>query len=462
MAEMIHKLYVVKAEPGDAESRSVRVIASTDAIDGADQVVMQDWALDRYKANPIVLYLHNFLGCRPEDTLPIGSAPDVEIVDGHLEATLNFVDAKANPLAELVWQGFLQKSIRAVSVGFTSKNVLPETRDGKQVYVLSGNELLEISVCPIPMNPEAVAQTSKSLDIIRKLAAAGTTATTTPPTTPAAIEDPMTTKKKSTKADATDPSVTTDPKENKAPGDAPADPPAGGENDPDDVEDDSVICLLLGLPDDADDAAVMADIDAKISNLQAAKALIAGEDAAESGTKSEPSSDTPATKDPAMKALMSAKAQSSIQTILALVGVDAIEKAVGPIAAWKASAEQLPELLARITAEDATSEANAKSALIKKGVDDKKLTPAMKAWAETQDVEVVKSFLASAPVIPALKGTNVKEVAAKSAQATDLLTEIEGKKWEELKPMQKHRLLQHSPEMYESLKADHDARKNAT
>ncbi len=160
----VHRSFAITVKAGsfDEKKRSVRVIASTAAIDSYEEIVEQSWQLERYLANPVVLYGHNrvgFLGMGgdPKDTLPIGYATDIGVVDGQLEATLHFVDEKANPMGELVWQGFLQGSIRTVSVGFFPHTVREEKRDGKDIYVLADNELYEISAVPIPANPEAVA-----------------------------------------------------------------------------------------------------------------------------------------------------------------------------------------------------------------------------------------------------------------------------------------------------------------
>lgn len=152
----------IKSGSLDEKKRSVRVIASTAAIDSYDEIVEQSWQLERYRANPVVLYGHNrvgFLGLGgdPEKTLPVGYASDVAVVNGQLEATLNFVDEAANPMAVKVWEQFKQGGLRAVSVGFYPNTVREEKRDDKDIYVLADNELFEISAVPLPANPEAVA-----------------------------------------------------------------------------------------------------------------------------------------------------------------------------------------------------------------------------------------------------------------------------------------------------------------
>lgn len=136
----------------DAETRSVRVVASTETVDRHGTILEQDWLLESYSRNPVVLYSH------ASRELPIGHASDVRVEAGALVATLNFVSAEANPLAEQVWQSIQQKSLRAVSVGFYPHDVRLERRDGQDVLVLSKNELLEISVVPVPSNPDALVQ----------------------------------------------------------------------------------------------------------------------------------------------------------------------------------------------------------------------------------------------------------------------------------------------------------------
>lgn len=173
MTESFQRIFNVeiRAPKAGGSARSVRVVASSAAIDSYDEIIEQDWDLSRYEKNPVVLWNHNrTYGDDPKAKLPIGFATDVAVEDGKLVATLNFVDEKANPLAELVFQGFQQGSLRAVSVGFLPKDYRLEKRDGRDVYVLAGNELHEISAVPVPANPEAVLR-SAHLEELRALGA---------------------------------------------------------------------------------------------------------------------------------------------------------------------------------------------------------------------------------------------------------------------------------------------------
>lgn len=134
----------------DEEARTVEVVASTEAVDAFGDVIEQDWDLSRFLANPIVLFGHDM------KSMPIGHASDVMVTDGQLRMRVHFVDEKANPLAEQVFQSIKQGALRALSVGFKFARARKEKRGGKTVTVYSGNELTELSVVPVPVNPEAV------------------------------------------------------------------------------------------------------------------------------------------------------------------------------------------------------------------------------------------------------------------------------------------------------------------
>jgi HK97 family phage prohead protease len=158
----LERSFGITVKAVDEKARSVRVVASSEAIDSYGEIVKQNFRLERYERNPVVLYGHNQVGVfgmggDPEWTLPVGYATDTGLVKGELESTLNFVTEKANPFAELVWQSVQQGSLRAVSIGFYPHTVREEIHDDEEVYVLDDNELFEISVVPMGANPDAVA-----------------------------------------------------------------------------------------------------------------------------------------------------------------------------------------------------------------------------------------------------------------------------------------------------------------
>jgi len=177
--------FEIKADTLNEANRSVRMIASTNAEDSYGDVVEQHWDLSRYNKNPLVLYNHNrstgggFFGggSLPQaETIPVGRSISHEVVGGRLEFEPKFSDDRASPLAERVWQGILQEVLRTASVGFRPgavERILDHEGKPTGGYRLGSptepNVLVEISIVPIPANPEAVTL-SGDHDYLERLA----------------------------------------------------------------------------------------------------------------------------------------------------------------------------------------------------------------------------------------------------------------------------------------------------
>lgn len=134
------------------DKREADFVASTEALDSHGTIIEQNWELDRFRANPVILYAHQ------SRELPIGQATRIEVKDGKLEVTIKFATEKANPKAEHVWQSVNERTLRGVSVGFWPLDYAWEKRDGREILVFKRQELFEISVTPVPSNPEALAK----------------------------------------------------------------------------------------------------------------------------------------------------------------------------------------------------------------------------------------------------------------------------------------------------------------
>lgn len=115
----------------------------------------KSWILDNYKKNPIILFDHGqdtYFG-----TMPIGKAVVIEPRDDGLYAKVKISDSKTERLTairDLVEEGIL----KTFSVGFKPGESSSDG-DGK---VIKNNELLEISVVPIPMHQDALGSLSIS------------------------------------------------------------------------------------------------------------------------------------------------------------------------------------------------------------------------------------------------------------------------------------------------------------
>ncbi len=167
---IVRREYDIEIKSVDNELRSIDVVASTETLDSHNDIVEQDFNLRRYKKNPVVLWHHNsfgyFDGTRAEDFLPIGKAEDVKVEDGKLTARLLFVKGDGpDSLSEKIWRRVQQGVLKGVSIGFKPGEVLEEKVGDKRRFRLRKNDLYEISMVPIPSNPDTVG---KSLEFERE------------------------------------------------------------------------------------------------------------------------------------------------------------------------------------------------------------------------------------------------------------------------------------------------------
>jgi hypothetical protein len=136
-------------------------IGSTSSPDRAGDVVIQNWELDAFRANPVIMYGHDLGG------LPIGKAEKVWLEKGVLKFRVKFVPAEVYPFAGIVAKLAELGYLRATSVQF---NVLEfgewsaEERkrakaEGRTLgQLINRSELLELSIVSVPMNAEALIQ----------------------------------------------------------------------------------------------------------------------------------------------------------------------------------------------------------------------------------------------------------------------------------------------------------------
>jgi len=133
----------------DAEKRTATAYVSTFDWDRTDEKFAKGaWNLAKYKANPVVLWAHDYR--RP----PIGKAIRIEEDQNGLFSEMEFAkDDFSQQIFELFKGGFLS----AFSVGFNPKNFVVEPIDAqKRGVVYTEAELLEYSAVPIPANPGAL------------------------------------------------------------------------------------------------------------------------------------------------------------------------------------------------------------------------------------------------------------------------------------------------------------------
>lgn len=156
----ITKLFQTVAQSIDDEAKTIRFKISDNLPDRMGEIVDQaTWDFKNYLNNPVVFWGHE--SREPEYVL--GTAQSLDIEGDATYATLK-LDEDINPKAALVWQQLLRGTIRCVSVGFIAHS----EEYVNDIPVLKDNELLEISIVPIPANPRAIALSLKEGTLSRK------------------------------------------------------------------------------------------------------------------------------------------------------------------------------------------------------------------------------------------------------------------------------------------------------
>lgn len=148
----------VEAEPAGA--RSFSFIASSNTVDRYGDVIEQDWILEDYWKNPVLLWAHN------SRLPPVGrvTAFDVSQDRSRTIAKAELLPEGIDPFTDHLAKLIETKHLRAVSVGFLPGAEI-DRRDEKgnwTGYVYSQNKLVELSLVSVPANPDAV-QLGRSL-----------------------------------------------------------------------------------------------------------------------------------------------------------------------------------------------------------------------------------------------------------------------------------------------------------
>lgn len=141
---------------------SITVVMSTDKPDReGDTIAIDGWSLSNFKKNPVVLWAHE------HKLPPIGKVLKTWIDGGKLYGKLQFTPGDmdhplgmgfGSTISRMYKEGYLS----AVSVGFRPDEwKFNESRGGGAIDFVS-QELLEISAVPVPANPQALIDATKS------------------------------------------------------------------------------------------------------------------------------------------------------------------------------------------------------------------------------------------------------------------------------------------------------------
>lgn len=138
---------------GDNE---ITIIGSTESLDRDGEIIkMSGWLLDNYQKNPVILPAHMYWE-------PAIGKGEVRIENNKLVFDITFPEKGINPVAD-VYKGLYKGGfMKACSVGFIGLDYMWGEKDGDPRRIYNKQELLELSLCSVPSNPQALL-TDKSI-----------------------------------------------------------------------------------------------------------------------------------------------------------------------------------------------------------------------------------------------------------------------------------------------------------
>jgi len=151
-------VFRVNTEPPvfvEGADRTLRFVFSDNSVDRmGDTIDAAGWDLSDFERNPVALWAHD------SSAPPIGGASNVAVEGTRLAGDITFAPPETYLFADTIYRLVLGKFIRAVSVGFMPTKYSFADNDPERGHGIDFLEqtLLEISVCPVPANPNALAE----------------------------------------------------------------------------------------------------------------------------------------------------------------------------------------------------------------------------------------------------------------------------------------------------------------
>ena len=146
----------------EGAERTLRFCFSDGSVDRmGDTIDAAGWDLTDFVNNPVALWAHD--SSQP----PIGGARNVAIEGDRLMGDIEFTTPEVYAFGDTIYRLVLGRFLRAVSVGFMPTKHLFVQDDPARPWGIDFLEqsLLEISVCPVPANPNALQEArAKGID----------------------------------------------------------------------------------------------------------------------------------------------------------------------------------------------------------------------------------------------------------------------------------------------------------
>ena len=151
----VYRVSVAQPLPVAGAERTLRFCFSDGSVDRMnDTIAAAGWDLTDFQANPVALWAHD------SSAPPIGGARNVGVEGDRLLGDIEFAPPETYAFADTIYRLVLGKLLRAVSVGFLPTRYAFVENDPERGFGIDFLEqtLLEISVCPVPANPNALQE----------------------------------------------------------------------------------------------------------------------------------------------------------------------------------------------------------------------------------------------------------------------------------------------------------------
>lgn len=158
-ADRVHKQLI--ADVSVLAERRVKFTVTTDTPDRERDVVSPAGIeFANFERNPTIQWAHDYR------SLPVGRAVEILKSGNGIQMVIEFATAELNPMADTVFRMVKAGFLRACSIGFRPLEwAYDETRKGINYVSI---ELLEVSIVPVPANPDAlVSMGAEDLALIK-------------------------------------------------------------------------------------------------------------------------------------------------------------------------------------------------------------------------------------------------------------------------------------------------------
>lgn len=136
----------------DTAAKTITIVAGTSSVDRyRDRIMVAGYDDAQFRRNPIMPWCHEYW------SLPVAQGVNPRIEGDAYVLEASFADtSRIYPFASMVWEMYAAKVLRMASVGgMPATWVMDEARRGMDVLSF---DLWEVSLCPLGVNPDAMAK----------------------------------------------------------------------------------------------------------------------------------------------------------------------------------------------------------------------------------------------------------------------------------------------------------------